>query len=217
MKAFIFTHPMDYEISYLSYQSLEESGCEVVLCYDKRDKKPNGNYKSIMTTFPRLGNLNGPKFMNGALDLYIKEGAGHDIILKVDSDTLVFNTDWVKKDYVLTGFEYEPYRPFFGMAYAMQYDSLPLIKEVLESSKYDLGFPEDIMMHDLCKELGVYRYAYDPDNGPWAGWNWFTLLDEAEYRKRFSVINVYRPNGFEDMNARKIVHMKMRELLAAGQ
>ena len=217
MKAFIFTHPPDYQIAYVAYEALKERAGvdEVVLAYDKAHSKPDPAFNSTLTNFQRFGNLNGATFMKGALDLYERESDGHDVILKVDSDTLVFNTDWVDHSSLLTGFEYEPHRPFYGMAYAIKAEGIPLIKDLLEISQYKLNFPEDIMIYELCKELGIKRYPYNGDTGPWAGWNWMTTKDSLYYRDRFSVINVYPPSGFSVENARRLILAKMNQLMEA--
>lgn len=214
MKAFIFTYHLDYEISYLAYDTLLKAGVdEVVLAYDKSHFKPDKKYNSIATTFPRMGNLNGPKFMEGALDLYLEEAKGHEQILKVDSDTLVFDLEWTKYPETLIGWKYEPHRPFYGLAYALRTEAIPLIKDILYGSNYPISFAEDIMINDLCKDLGVRSLDFDITKG-YCGWNWVTR-HTVEDHNRFSVINVYRPEGFSEENGRKLVKSKMEQLIAA--
>lgn len=217
MKGFIFTHPPDYEMSYIAYDTLKKAGVEdIVLCYDKNHAKPKAAYASITTDFPRAGNLNGPKFVEGMLDMFAKESAGHDEIIKVDSDTLVFDLEWTKRPETLVGFQYYPHRAFYGMAYTLKTKAIPLIKDILYGSNYRLTYPEDLMMAELCQDLGVYAKDFDMDTpGGYCGWNWVTRHTVEEHRKRFSVINVYRPEGFSHENARKLVLAKMKQLVAA--
>lgn len=217
MKAFIYTYPGDYELAYLAYQSLiEKAGVdEAVLCYDKDHPAPNPQYPSIATAFPRNGNLNGVKFMKGALEFYLKEANGHEDILKVDADTLVYDLKWLDRPEVLVGLCAIPHRTFYGMAYRIKTKAIPLIQQILEEAEFPYNYAEDLMISELCAELGVYTYDYSCP-GVYAGWNWKTKYTAFDYREAYSsVITVYPPEGFQPENARKLQQTKMRQLLEA--
>jgi len=217
VKALIFTHPPDYPAATIATEAWNRLGVDVTWAIEKRHAPPGGQ-KHVITEQPRRGNLNGLGFCFELLDLM------RCFDFKGDSDTLVFSLDWADRPEPLVGFSVKGRQDFYGACWHMKRDAAPKFLSTLRTTPALctslIGEPEDRTVGSVGQIVGRHVYDYDPKGCPLAGWNWNTSLTEAEYRRRFQVVNVQMPSDTKRTHpglreARQQVVDQMKKLLDA--
>lgn len=214
IKAVIFTFPLDYDAALIAAASLENLGVEVHFAIDAKHELLPDFPNIIRTTFFRSGNLNGRESVVGQLETMKSISEDSDWVLKVDSDTLVTRLNWLhNKTHPLIGVCILGVRNFFGACYAIK--SSTIDKFVEEAKVIDLKdlSAEDLIMFELGKKIGYFRYHYNEMGPVFAGWHWNNTLGEQEYLKRFEIIVVSPPeeHGKTELG-RRLVKKQMEKL-----
>lgn len=116
-----------------SVAAFRDSGGRFVSLFDDASNPlPNEIIEAIRpdlretTTWPRCGNLRGWPCVLGELDCMEKAAAksGASEVLKIDSDTLVFDFDWIDRKAPMSGFVAGHGFHLYGMAYHLRLDAL---------------------------------------------------------------------------------------------
>lgn len=125
---------------------------------------PNTQYRQ--TTFKRNGNLNGNESVDGQLLSMLeasKESNAH-LVIKVDSDTIINNLDWVlNEDFMNShiGFKICNKSHLCGGAYSLPtWALIPMLRR-LSHYPYEPDKGESIFMTELAKEVGLSQIGYD--------------------------------------------------------
>ena len=111
------------------------------------------------TSWPRNGNLRGPECVRGIISTLAREAEDDDVIVKIDSDTLLLSGDWVR-DMRYTGLVFHasgyqvPSHPSersaYGPCYAISGWAARLAAEELEQADLPPLAPEDLT---ICRAV----------------------------------------------------------------
>ncbi len=211
MPALIYTHPPDYLSASLAARSLLACGIEPVLAIHRDDPllRVEGA-RVIRTRAPRGGNLNGKPFILESLRL-MEEHAGGTHVLKVDSDALVFRTDWLAgKEETGIGLSHAEHRAFYGFCYALRADRLAEMIRAAEELPDGLPHPEDIAIGALADRCGgLHRYRNLTPENRLGAYKWTTARPPEWWRTRYDALCFQRGHGIDRRN----VSDKMAEFM----
>lgn len=176
------------------------------------EKWKNWGCEYRTSSFRRNGNLNGQECITGILSEFKKSiKRKKDVIVKMDSDTLLLNTDWLEnfiadKEALVTASDDRGC--FYGMCYAMKPDMVDALAEMFQRCPVSERAQEDIYMGHRARLLAKFlsgdkgfmplpiwlSTADTPGpNGPHGRlivYNWHQGLNIAHLYDQFSVINV---------------------------
>jgi hypothetical protein len=127
----------------------------------------------MRTTFHRGSSLNGWEAVFGVLDTF-REVAS-DGVLKVDSDTLVMNLDWLDRSSPMCGFMGGRFAAIYGMAYWMRADAIKTAQESLAGRWRDEGWQAGEDWCISCETLWHYGREcrmHTWDKGLASGWQY---------------------------------------------
>lgn len=143
------------------------------------------------TGWTRNGNLRGPECVRGIISTLAGEAEDEDVIVKIDSDTLLLSGGWIldmqrnglalhASGYQVPGHPSE--RSAYGPCYAISGRAARLAAEELMQADIPALAPEDLT---ICRTIqGLFppeRIRLDepwtPFNreGKWTAWNWFSI------------------------------------------
>lgn len=186
--AIIATYPPDYQSAAIATAMLGRLGIEAVWLVGKDDDAPP-HARVIRTSAPRNRNLNGHPWIAEQLAIMEELGAGYDWVMKVDSDTLVFNLDWLERfhddpEINLVGCQHAVMinsSYLFGCCYAIR----PALIPQLILHPY-IPYPEDAAIGEMAKGKGVYRYPFHHEDGrnTWTITTPSRAAQDAQYIKR---------------------------------
>lgn len=159
------------------------------------------------TTFERNGNLRGGDCVRGMLGVMCDGVEDDDVVIKVDSDTVVLRGDWVE-DLCGTGvglrgvgYRVSGGRMLYGCCYGLAGWAVKGVQCFLAKRELEGLAPEDVT---VCRAvLDVFGRScvrieepWTAQNraGRWAWWNWDSLTaDPARYAARYDVVSVGNP------------------------
>ena len=161
------------------------------------------------TGWPRNGNLRGPECVRGIISTLASEARDRDIIVKIDSDTLLLSGEWVR-DMQSNGLAFHaagyqtPSRPLerctYGNCYAISGRAARLAAEELMKADIPALAPEDLT---ICRTIqGLFpqeRIRLDepwtPFNreGKWTAWNWFSIAVTPKKYAGFRMVTFGNP------------------------
>ena len=161
------------------------------------------------TSWPRNGNLRGPDCVRGIISTLARGARDHDIIVKIDSDTLLLSGDWVR-DMRYTGLVFHasgyqvPSHPSersaYGPCYAISGWAARLAAEELEQADLPPLAPEDLT---ICRAV---QNHFPPEQirldkpwtpfyreGKWTAWNWFSIAVTPQKYADFWMVTFGNP------------------------
>lgn len=143
------------------------------------------------TGWTRNGNLRGPECVRGIISTLDGEAEDEDVIVKIDSDTLLLSGGWVRDmqrnglALHASGYQVPSHpseRSAYGPCYAISGRAARLAAEELMKADIPTLAPEDLT---ICRTIqGLFppeRIRLDepwtPFNreGKWTAWNWFSI------------------------------------------
>lgn len=143
------------------------------------------------TSFPRNGNLRGPECVRGVIFTLAREAEDDDVIVKIDSDTLLLSGDWIRDmqrhrlAFHASGYQAPSHpseRSAYGPCYAISGQASRLAAEELMQADIPALAPEDLT---ICRTIqGLFPpekirldEPWTPFNreGKWTAWNWFSI------------------------------------------
>lgn len=163
------------------------------------------------TDFPRNGNLNGPECVRGIISTLAAGAAPDDIVIKIDSDTVLLSGAWLREmerdglDWYSTGYGLDhcegAERGAYGNCYAMSGRAARLAAAALQERDLPPLAPEDLTIartvFDLCGDDRVRLVSpWTPENraGRWSWWNWDSVTtDPEDYARSYDVVSVGNP------------------------
>lgn len=213
IRVYLFTYAGDQEEAKACVRSVRKALPEALITVVDDDAAPLSEHaqKSLVeagaryrrTSFPRNGNLRGPECVRGIISTLAGGAADDDIVVKIDSDTVLLNGDWIRGmeasglDWCASGAEYQR---FFGLCYAMTGHAAKLAAAALMDAEMPEDAPEDLTIGktviDLCGEgRGKTISPWTPQNreGRWSAWNWMSAQVAPEKYAGFDVVTVGNP------------------------
>lgn len=161
------------------------------------------------TSWPRNGNLRGPECVRGAISTLAGEAEDEDIIVKIDSDTLLLSGDWVRDmqrhrlALHASGYQAPSHpseRSAYGPCYAISGWAARLAAEELEQADLPPLAPEDLT---ICRTIqGLFpqeKIRLDEPwtpfyrEGKWTAWNWFSIAVTPKKYAEFWMVTFGNP------------------------
>ena len=161
------------------------------------------------TGWPRNGNLRGPECVRGIISTLAGEAEDEDVIVKIDSDTLLLSGGWVRdmqrNGLALHASGYRvPRNPSersaYGNCYALSGRAARMAAEALECAAIPPLAPEDLTIcravMDVC---GRERVRLDEPwtpfyrEGKWTAWNWFSIAVTPKKYAEFWMVTFGNP------------------------
>lgn len=196
MKVVIYTFPRDYvQVSY-AVRSARQCGFEPILVIDPKDPSPFiEGVTCVNATFPRNGNLNGDKFLRGHVEL-LNDLIGEDeMIIKMDSDTVLLRNGWLNYDAEFIASRHVGIRSCFGYCYAVSKKILRGMREEVLKLPPNPIAREDIEMGRMAECLGTCHWHENlqPEcrMGPFP---WKSRRSISFWRNRYDVV-VFQVQG----------------------
>lgn len=143
------------------------------------------------SSFPRCGNLRGPECVRGIISTLAGEAEENDVIVKIDSDTLLLSGEWVRDMQSnglalhASGYQVPSHpseRSAYGPCYAISGRAARLAAEELMKADIPELAPEDLT---ICRTIqGLFpqeKIRLDEPwtpfyrEGKWTAWNWFSI------------------------------------------
>lgn len=161
------------------------------------------------TGWTRNGNLRGPECVRGIISTLAGEAEDEDIIVKIDSDTLLLSGDWVRdmqrhrlalhaSGYQAPSHPSERY--VYGPCYAISGRAARLAAEELEQADLPPLAPEDLT---ICRAVQNHfpaeRIRLDEPwtpfyrEGKWTAWNWFSIAVTPQKYADFWMVTFGNP------------------------
>lgn len=161
------------------------------------------------TSWPRNGNLRGPECVRGIISTLAGEAEDHDVIVKIDSDTLLLSGDWIR-DMQLHGLalhasgyqvpSHPSERSAYGPCYAISGRAARLAAEELMEADIPPLAPEDLT---ICRTIqGLFpqeKIRLDEPwtpfyrEGKWTAWNWFSIAVTPKKYAEFWMVTFGNP------------------------
>lgn len=161
------------------------------------------------TSWARNGNLNGPECVRGIISTLAGEAEDDDVIVKIDSDTLLLSGDWIRdmqrNGLALHASGYQvPSHPSerlsYGPCYAISGRAARLAAEELELASLPPLAPEDLT---ICRTVQNHFPAeqirldepWTPfyREGKWTAWNWFSIAVTPQKYADFWMVTFGNP------------------------
>lgn len=189
----------------------------ITVADDEADPVPERTRKALLaagaryrqTSFPRYGNLRGPECVRGIISTLAGEAEDNDVIVKIDSDTLLLSGGWVR-DMQSNGLalhasgyqdpDHPSERSAYGTCYAISGRAARLAAEELMQADIPELAPEDLT---ICRTIqGLFpqeKIRLDEPwtpfyrEGKWTAWNWFSISVAPEKYVGFDVVTVGSP------------------------
>lgn len=161
------------------------------------------------SSFPRHCNLRGPECVRGIISTLAGEAKDRDVIVKIDSDTLLLSGDWIREmknnELALHASGYQsPINPSersaYGACYAIRGWAARLAADELEQASIPPLAPEDIticraVQDNFPKEHIRLDEPWTPFHreGKGTAWNWFSIAVTPEKYAGFHVVTFGNP------------------------
>lgn len=161
------------------------------------------------TTFKRNGNLRGGDCVRGMLGVMCDGVDDDDVVIKVDSDTVILRGDWAQdlcgSGIALRAAGYRAgvgeQRLMYGNCYGLAGWAVKGVQCFLEGHDIEDLAPEDLTICRAALDVfGRSRVKIEEPwtalnrQGRWAWWNWDSLTaDPARYAARYDVVSVGNP------------------------
>ena len=122
-----------------------------------------------LSFFNRNGNLNGSECVDGMLFSMLEAAkkTNADVVIKIDSDIIINNMDWVKDFNPLEshiGFQIQNQSHVSGCCYSLPTSALvPMLKSLRNESKSP-NIPESILMTSLSEKVGLDKVLHVCDS-----------------------------------------------------
>ena len=161
------------------------------------------------TSFPRNGNLRGPECVRGVIFTLAREAEDDDVIVKIDSDTLLLSGDWIRDmqrhrlAFHASGYQAPSHpseRSAYGPCYAISGQAARLAAEELEQADLPPLAPEDLT---ICRAVQNHfpaeRIRLDEPwmpfyrEGKWTAWNWFSIAVTPQKYADFWMVTFGNP------------------------
>ena len=161
------------------------------------------------SSFPRCDNLRGPECVRGIISTLAGEAEDEDVIVKIDSDTLLLSGGWVRDMQSnglalhASGYQVPSHpseRSAYGPCYAISGRAARLAAEELMQADIPALAPEDLT---ICRTIqGLFppeRIRLDepwtPFNreGKWTAWNWFSIAVTPKKYAEFWMVTFGNP------------------------
>lgn len=161
------------------------------------------------SSFPRCGNLRGPECVRGIISTLAGEAEDDDVIVKIDSDTLLLSGGWVRdmqsNGLALHASGYQvPRNPSersaYGPCYAISGRAARLAAEELMQADLPALAPEDLT---ICRTIqGLFpqeKIRLDEPwtpfyrEGKWTAWNWFSIAVTPKKYAEFWMVTFGNP------------------------
>lgn len=161
------------------------------------------------TGWTRNGNLRGPECVRGVISTLAGEAEDEDIIVKIDSDTLLLSGDWVRDmqrhrlALHASGYQAPSHpseRSAYGPCYALSGWAARLAAEELEQADLPPLAPEDLT---ICRAV---QNHFPPEQirldepwtpfyreGKWTAWNWFSIAVTPQKYADFWMVTFGNP------------------------
>ena len=119
--------------------------------------------------FNRNGNLNGRECVEGMLFCMLEAArlSGADVVIKIDSDIILNNLNWVKDFNPLQshiGFQIQNQSHVSGCCYSLPTSALVKMLKVLRSEPKNRDIPESILMTSLSEKVGLKKVLHVCDS-----------------------------------------------------
>ena len=129
---------------------------------------PNACHYS-KTFFNRKGNLNGCECVEGMLFCMLEAArlSGADVVIKIDSDIILNNLNWIKDFNSLQshiGFQIQNQSHVSGCCYSLPTSALVKMLKVLRSEPKNRDIPESILMTSLSEKVGLKKVLHVCDS-----------------------------------------------------
>lgn len=161
------------------------------------------------TGWPRNGNLRGPECVRGIISTLAGEAEDDDVIVKIDSDTLLLSGEWVcdmqRNGLALHASGYQvPSHPSersaYGPCYAISGRAARLAAEELGQTYIPPLAPEDLTICRTIQNLFPQEQIrldepWTPFNreGKWTAWNWFSIAVTPQKYADFWMVTFGNP------------------------
>lgn len=161
------------------------------------------------TGWTRNGNLRGPECVRGIISTLAGEAEDEDVIVKIDSDTLLLSGGWVRDMQSnglalhASGYQVPSHpseRSAYGPCYAISGRAARLAAEELGQSYIPPLAPEDLTICRTIQNLfspGKIRLdePWTPFNreGKWTAWNWFSIAVTPKKYAEFWMVTFGNP------------------------
>lgn len=161
------------------------------------------------SSFPRCGNLRGPECVRGIISTLAEEAEDDDVIVKIDSDTLLLSGDWIRDmqrhglALHASGYQVPSHpseRSAYGPCYAISGRAARLAAEELEQADLPPLAPEDLT---ICRAVQNHFPAeqirldepWTPfyREGKWTAWNWFSIAVTPQKYADFWMVTFGNP------------------------
>lgn len=161
------------------------------------------------SSFPRCGNLRGPECVLGIISTLAGEAEDNDVIVKIDSDTLLLSGGWIldmqRNGLALHASGYQvPSHPSersaYGPCYAISGRAARLAAEELMQADIPALAPEDLT---ICRTI---QGLFPPEQirldepwtpfyreGKWTAWNWFSIAVTPKKYAEFWMVTFGNP------------------------
>lgn len=118
-----------------------------------------------LTHFNRNGNLNGTECVDGMLFCMLEAArlSGADVVIKIDSDIILNNLNWVKDFNPLQshiGFQIQRQSHVSGCCYSLPSSALVRMLKALKNEPFSKDIPESILMTILSQKVGLDKVLH---------------------------------------------------------
>lgn len=122
-----------------------------------------------LTHFNRNGNLNGTECVDGMLFCMLEAAkkTNADVIIKIDSDIIINNMDWVKDFNPLQshiGFQIQGQSHVSGCCYSLPSSALVRMLKALKNEPISKDIPESILITRLSQKVGLDKVLHECDS-----------------------------------------------------
>lgn len=214
IRIYLFTYARDAPEAVVCVQCAQRALPEAVITVvdDEKDPVADSVRRQLedagaiysQSSFPRNGNLRGPECVRGIIATLAKDIKEDDLVIKIDSDSLLLNGEWVYemqlKKFVLWGAGYQnPKNPsersVYGSCYALRGEAVHVANTTLQSMELPPLAPEDLSIARAVQEhFDQDRIRLDepwslknPDS-KWTAWNWWSRLVCPEKYQNFWMV-----------------------------
>lgn len=180
-----------------AHHALPEASKRALVAYGARYRQ---------SVWRRNGNLRGGDCIRGMLSEMSIGLADDDVVVKLDSDTVLLGADWVRDVPVLRGAGYvapchSSGRALYGCCYALSGRAEKAAQRALSGAEIADLAPEDLTIYSTVVDLFgrdcvQLDEPWTPQNrtGRWSWWNWDSLTANPEdYARSYDVVSVGNP------------------------
>ncbi len=221
--AVIFTHPPDYAKAAMATLAAKRCGLNVTWVIDQADTAEGipPSIPIVRSVSNRNGNLRGLEWISEQLAIMASVGAGHEWLIKIDSDTLIDRLDWLESaadHHHLVGTfigHGEPLPPrLFGGCYAIRSNQIERTRQRVGAMTIGPCENEDRIIGMQFSADEIHEHPFNPDRGMMAGWIWNDSSTRENLFSRFSVITVHPDDRVPVITQRDETERCMRYLIA---